>query len=228
MDAIREDLAWLGFGWDEESRQSAHETRFEKFLDVLAGQGQTYGCTCSRKLIQVDQGATESRYLGTCKNAGIAWSSGQGIGVRTILAPQMVCWNDMRLGDFTHNPQEQCGDILVRDRLDQWTYQFAVVVDDLVENVDLVIRGMDLLDSTARQIQLGQLLGRNSPPSYLHHPLLLDPNGNKLSKRQLSKSIRTERAEGVSANSLLGEVCFQGGLIPKPIQIEVPDLHTLF
>ena len=78
---------------------------------------------------------------------------------------------DALLGRQEQSPAEQCGDMLIRDRLGNWTYQFAVTVDDWRQGVDLVIRGMDLLPSTGRQIQLARLLGREVPPIYMHHPL---------------------------------------------------------
>ena len=83
-----------------------------------------------------------------------------------------------RFDDLVHGPQQQrpadqCGDLLVRDREGNWTYQFAAAVDDLAQAVTLVIRGDDLRRSTGRQIQLARLLGRTEPPRFLHHPLVM-------------------------------------------------------
>ena len=89
---------------------------------------------------------------------------------------------DLRHGPQEQRPSEQCGDLLVRDREGNWTYQFAATVDDLVQGVTLVIRGDDLLASTGRQIQLARLLGRGEPPEFLHHPLIMKSPDQKLSK----------------------------------------------
>ena len=93
--------------------------------------------------------------------------------------------------------------LLVRDRLGYWTYQFAVTVDDLVEGITDVIRGRDLLSSTGRQIQLARLLGRSTPPKFLHHPLILGADGEKLSKSRRDTSLRELRAAGLSAPEVI-------------------------
>src|SRR5690606_11885462 len=101
-------------------------------------------------------------------------------------------------------PSLQCGDLLLRDRAEQWTYQFAVTVDDLAHGIDLVVRGEDLLASTGRQIRLAKMLGREQPVFFLHHPLIRDDTGAKLSKREASAPIREMRAQGVAAQAVLG------------------------
>ena len=80
---------------------------------------------------------------------------------------------DLRHGPQEQQPSEQCGDLLVRDREGNWTYQFAATVDDYVQGVTQVIRGDDLLESTGRQLQLARLLGRREPPQFFHHPLIM-------------------------------------------------------
>src|SRR5437773_1575341 len=93
-------------------------------------------------------------------------------------------------------PSEQCGDLLLRDRDGNWTYQFAATVDDYVQGVTLVIRGDDLLASTGRQLQLARLLGRAQPPEFLHHPLIMKSPTQKLSKSDRDTGIRDLRAAG--------------------------------
>ncbi len=88
--------------------------------------------------------------------------------------------------------------LLLRDRLGYWTYQFAVTVDDLVEGITDVIRGRDLLASTGRQIQLARLLGRPTPATFHHHRLILNDDGEKLSKSKGDTSLRELRAAGLS------------------------------
>jgi len=90
----------------------------------------------------------------------------------------------------------QCGDVLLRDRLGNWTYQFAAAVDDFRQGIDLVIRGIDLLASTGRQIRIARLLGRAEPPEFRHHPLIMKSPDRKLSKSDADTSIRELRAGG--------------------------------
>ncbi|HET9152174.1 MAG TPA: glutamate--tRNA ligase family protein, partial [Gemmatimonadales bacterium] len=97
----------------------------------------------------------------------------------------------------------QCGDLLVRDRLGNWTYQFAVTVDDLDQGIDLVVRGDDILASTGRQLRLARLLGRERMPLFLHHPLIVKPGGAKLSKASGDTGVRELRAAGMTAADVL-------------------------
>ena len=120
------------------------------------------------------------------------------MGTRVRLDPGVETFDDGMLGPQQQEPLAQCGDLLVRDRLGQWTYQFAVTVDDLVEDITDVIRGRDLLPSTGRQIQLARLLGRSTPPTFLHHPLILGADGEKLSKSRHDTGLRELRAAGLS------------------------------
>ena len=96
-----------------------------------------------------------------------------GVGLRVRLEPSVERFVDLRHGPQEQRPSEQCGDLLIRDRDGNWTYQFAVTVDDYVQGVTLVIRGDDLLASTGRQLQLARLLGRREPPLFLHHALIM-------------------------------------------------------
>jgi glutamyl-tRNA synthetase/glutamyl-Q tRNA(Asp) synthetase len=112
------------------------------------------------------------------------------------LAPSVERFVDLRHGPQEQRPSEQCGDLLVRDRDGNWTYQFAATVDDYVQRVTLVIRGDDLLASTGRQIQLARLLGRAEPPQFLHHRLIMKSADQKLSKSDGDTGIRELRAAG--------------------------------
>ncbi len=135
---------------------------------------------------------------------------------------------DLRLGAQTQEPAAQCGDLLIRDRTGQWTYQFAVTVDDAEQGIDLVIRGADLLESTGRQLRLARLLGRTSAPRYLHHPLILAPTGAKLSKAKRDTGLRELRAAGVTPEEVLGTAAAATGLLPNPMSISAVDLAGLF
>jgi len=113
-----------------------------------------------------------------------------------------VVFQDLELGEQVQSPERQCGDFSLRDRSGQWTYQFCCVCDDIRHGINLVVRGKDLLASTARQIQLFQAL-ESAPPDYLHHTLLYDSKGQKHSKRQHSESIAMLRNAGISALEVL-------------------------
>ena len=212
-EAILEDLAWLGFEPDEPPvRQSDRDDIYGQSLDRLRRQGLVYACDCSRADvaqagIDVPRATTEPRatpelrYPGTCAHRGLA--EGAGVGLRVRLDPSLERFIDLRLGPQEQRPSSQCGDLLVRDREGHWTYQFAVTVDDDVQGVTLVIRGVDLLASTGRQIQLARLLGRHEPPAFLHHPLIMKSSGSagglggqKLSKSDGDTGIRELRARG--------------------------------
>ena len=138
----------------------------------------------------------ELRYPGTCADRGLA--EAPGLGLRVRLAPTVERFVDLRHGLQEQRPSEQCGDLLARDRDGNWTYQFAATVDDLVQGITLVIRGDDLLASTGRQIQLARLLGRDEPPEFLHHPLIMKSPDQKLSKSDGDTGIRELRARGLT------------------------------
>ena len=203
--ALLEDLDWLGFVADGDvTRQSERDRIYKRALDDLRERGLTYVCECSR----TDIGAR--RYPGTCRNKNLPESP--GLGIRVKLDPSIERFDDLRLGPQEQHPSEQCGDVLVRDRHGDWTYQFAVVVDDWQQGVTMVIRGEDLLDSTGRQIQLARLLGRAEPPAFFHHELLMKSPTQKLSKSDGDTGVRDLRAKGWSAREVIDRATSLAGL----------------
>jgi glutamyl-tRNA synthetase/glutamyl-Q tRNA(Asp) synthetase len=129
------------------------------------------------------------------------------------LDPSHERFDDLRLGPQEQIPSDQCGDLLARDRQGNWTYQFAVVVDDWLQGVNLVIRGEDLLDSTGRQIQLARLIGREAPPDFLHHALIMKTPSQKLSKSDGDTGVRDLRAKGWTAGQVISAAT--QGLAPE-------------
>ncbi len=109
---------------------------------------------------------------------------------------------DLLHGVLRQHPAAEHGDPVIRDAMGQWSYQFSVVVDDLTHGVNLIVRGEDLQASTGRQLLLGRLLGRTAPFVTLHHPLLRDDRGRKLSKRDRSTTVRTLREAGHTAREV--------------------------
>jgi len=241
--ALLEDLEWLGFvpdvaPFDEfrrgptPYRQSDNGPAYKAGVVTLRDHGHhVYACDCSRQQILArvgdpaargERGDTGSdlRYDGFCRERGLL--HGPGRGLRVVLPGGVERFDDLRLGHQSQEPLAECGDLLLRDRLGNWTYQFAVVVDDQGQGIDLVIRGEDLLDSTGRQLALARMLGRPTPPRFLHHALLRKPDGAKLSKADGDTGIRDLRARGVTREDFVGRAAWGLGLIPavRPLPLE--------
>ena len=223
-------------------RQSERGDIYSQALDRLRAQGLVYACTCSRAEIvasytRADVGRPfqgrrsggperpalrasgrqspaseqdELWYPGTCRDRGLA--DGPGVGLRVRLEPTVERFVDLRHGLQEQRPSEQCGDLLVRDRAGNWTYQFVATVDDFVQDVTHVIRGDDLLASTGRQIQLARLLGRTEPPAFLHHPLIMKSATQKLSKSDGDSGVRDLRSQGWTAEQVIAHAAVMAGL----------------
>lgn len=229
--AIRDELEWLDLHPDRESRQSDDTEVYREALDRLNRTAIVYGCRCSRADIARRTGShpadgEERRYPGTCRALGIPPS--EGAGVRVVLGDETIRFDDIRLGQQQHTPARQCGDLLLRDATGNWTYQLCVTVDDARQGITLVIRGEDLLGSTGRQILLGKMLGRDRPAAFLHHPLIVNHEGVKLSKRDRATGIRELRAAGRSPESVLGEAAWRTGLLAEPRPVGASELAELF
>lgn len=216
IKSIREDLARFGFKFESESVQSERTKVYEKFFESLRERGLVYRCACSRRELAAENPSNEFGeviYKGKCFFKKPAENLPASSRLRTPTST--IDWEDLRLGKFSEVPARQCGDFVLKDRLGFWAYQFAVTVDDFEEGMDLVVRGEDLLHSTARQILLSRLLGRQEPPRFLHHQLLYAKGGKKLSKREHSQSLRAELEGGTSVETLLGSVCFEAGALER-------------
>jgi glutamyl-tRNA synthetase/glutamyl-Q tRNA(Asp) synthetase len=238
--AALEDMEWLGLvpdvGLPEELRAGASPLRqsdcdeiYAAALDRLRRSERVYACDCSRRDIALEAGDVfdrETRYPGRCRERGLAERA--GLGVRVVVPERIESFADARLGAVSQMPAQQCGDLLLRDRPGNWTYQLAVVVDDLRHGVDLVIRGEDLLSSTGRQIMLGRMLGRERPPVFLHHPLIRKENGAKLSKSSGDTGVRELRAAGATPETVLGAAAWRTGLLPRSEPLPAGALASLF
>jgi glutamyl-tRNA synthetase/glutamyl-Q tRNA(Asp) synthetase len=193
---ILEDLEWLGYRPASPLvRQSERGAIYREAVDVLAALGLVYACDCTRQQIEnIEHRPSELRYSGRCRERGLPLTD--GVGWRVRMDPGVETFVDEILGPQEQDPAQQCGDVLIRDRLGNWTYQFAASVDDYRQGIDLVIRGEDLLPSTGRQIRLARLLGRERPPALRHHPLIMKTPGQKLSKSDGDTGIRNLRTRG--------------------------------
>lgn len=203
--AILDDLDWLGYRADVcttdnyragscPGRQSDRGDVYMAALTSLANRGLVYGCGCSRRSMAMSGESAEVHYRGRCRGKNIALDA--GVGWRLRMEPGLETFEDARLGPQAQDPSAQCGDLLLRDRNGNWTYQFAVTVDDWQQGVELVIRGTDLLASTGRQLRLARLLGREQMPVYVHHPLIMKSPDLKLSKSDGDTGIRELRRRG--------------------------------
>lgn len=212
---ILEDLDWLGYRPDIfptdayrsgrcDGRQSDRSAVYSEAFEMLRDQGLVYACDCSRRVAGLAAQATpnaisepaELRYPGLCRNKRLPLIDGYGWRLR--MDPGVEEFDDDGLGPQRQDPEKQCGDVLLRDRHGNWTYQFAVTVDDWRQSIDYVIRGVDLLASTGRQIRIARFLGRQKPPTFLHHPLIMKTPDQKLSKSDGDTGVRELRARGWS------------------------------
>jgi len=215
-----DDLRWLGLDWDEGPghggacgpyRQSQRTVAYEQALSRLATRGLTYLCDCSRSDIASIASAPHAgeegpRYPGTCRPLGMqvrAWR--RPPAVRLAVPDGDVTIDDLFQGRLQQNVFASVGDFVLRRGDGIFAYQLAVVVDDTAMAVTEVVRGCDLLSSTARQILLAELLGE-TPPAYAHVPLIVDNDGNRLQKRDPHQTLRGLRDLGLSAERVIGSL----------------------
>lgn len=238
--SILDDLHWLGLSPDLPDldtfaspdpspwRQSDCPDVYSEALETLRGVTAVYGCDCTRSTMAEEgagEGPGEVRHPYSCRLRNRPWAP--GMGVRIALPEVTITAHDVRVGLLRQTPSRQCGDLLARDPRGQWTYQFSCSVDDLRRGVTLVIRGEDLVESTGRQVLLARLLGRPASPVFLHHPLLRDASGAKLSKRIGSTTLSSLRAGGESPESVLGRAAHATGLQEGSDPLSVSDIIPL-
>jgi glutamyl-tRNA synthetase len=213
VQAMFEDLRWLEIHWSEGPdcggpfapyTQSERRDRYLKAWNQLRQSGLIYPCTCSRKDVAQSASAPndaddEPIYSGRCRSPQRSVSeqpSPGGVNWRfRVTDAEVIRFNDLHLGPQSVVAGRDFGDFIVWRRDDVPAYQLAVVVDDMEMQVTEVVRGSDLLKSTARQILLFRAFGA-AIPDYYHCDLLRDENGMRLAKRHDSLSIRTLRQQG--------------------------------
>jgi glutamyl-Q tRNA(Asp) synthetase len=217
---ILDELDWLGFRPDVyptacfragrcEGRQSDRGAVYAAAVQSLVARGRVYACGCTRRMLAGPAGELERPYPGTCRDRNLPLTDGYGWRVR--MDDHVEEFDDGLLGHQRQVPSQQCGDVLIRDRRGNWTYQFAATVDDMDQDIDLVVRGVDLLESTGRQIQLARLLGRSSPPDYMHHPLIMKSAHQQLSKSDGDTGLRELRAAGWTPAQVIAEAVARAG-----------------
>jgi glutamyl/glutaminyl-tRNA synthetase len=239
---ILDDLTTLGLVPDEPGmdvlrgggatpyRQSDAGSWYARALERLRSGGLAYACECARSTFatwEARQGRswTGCGCPGDCRKRAI--EDDGSVGLRVAVGDGVERWDDLLLGPSVGEPAT-AGDVLIRDRVGNWTYALCVVVDDLRQGIDLVIRGRDLHDATPAQIRLAALLGRTVPPRFLHHPLVRHPSGRKLSKADGDTSVRSLLEEGTVPADLLGRAAFLAGLRASEEPLRADDLAGLF
>lgn len=230
---LREDLAWLGLDYDRETPpQSQRSAVYDEYFETLRAQNLLYPCYCTRSQLHSVNAPHLSDgtyvYPGTCRNLTEAERAAQKRDPAwRVMVPDKV-WHltDRVQGDYSLNLATDCGDMVVRRADGVYVYQLAVTVDDGEAGVTEVVRGMDLLSSAPRQMYLQDLFGFPHP-EYAHVPMLLAPDGRRLSKRdkdldlgELRKAAAPERVIGVLAHA--------AGLIDRMEPISAKELAGEF
>jgi glutamyl-tRNA synthetase len=211
VEMMLDDLRWLGLDWDGEVEvQSA---RRAVYRDIHARLGRAiYPCRCTRAEIAAMQsapheGEQELRYPGTCRDAVVE----EPVSWRLRVEPGRVEFVDRLFGPQSIDVAGTVGDFAVAKSPEQPAYQLAVVADDLAQGVTEVVRGDDLLPSTARQILIYRALGAR-PPAWGHVPLVVGPDGKRLAKRHGDARIATLRAAGAKPERIIGALAEWSGL----------------
>lgn len=229
IDAIYDDLLWLGLDWDAEmplqsTRAAVYHQAFERL--------PVYPCYCSRNELHAASAphASDGRliYAGTCRNLTQAQRAQQTRppAWRVRVSEETVSFRDGVFGTLRQNLATECGDFILRRSDGVYAYQLAVVCDDADGGVTEVVRGCDLLDSTPRQIWLDRQLGFPVPQFY-HVPLLVASDGRRLSKREKGLDMAHLR-QTRSPQELIGLLAFAAGLIDAPFPVTPQELLPYF
>lgn len=226
---LREDLTWLGLSWDHETqKQSLRSSVYDRYFQFLQEKNLLYPCYCTRSQLHSVNAPHLSDgtyvYPGTCRNRrdipnrAPAW--------RVLVPDRQWQVDDLLQGQYRENLATDCGDFVVRRADGVYVYQLAVTVDDGEAGVTEVVRGVDLLSSAPRQMYLQELFGF-SHPDYGHVPLLLAPDGRRLSKRDKDLDLGTLQKH-ISPEKLIGVLAHASGLMDTPAPISARELAGEF
>ncbi|MDE6753340.1 MAG: tRNA glutamyl-Q(34) synthetase GluQRS [Muribaculaceae bacterium] len=242
---IEDDLDWLGLEWDGGGIdgagasvsyiQSQRGEIYEDMLQRLDKTGLTYPCRCTRADLMATQAPHESDgrivYAGTCRPERLGGrvevdENRPERATRLWVPDEVISFTDRLYGEQRVNLAEHCGDFVVRRADGAWAYQLAVVADDALMGVTEVVRGSDLLLSSAQQIYLYRLLGFDIP-EFAHVPLLCNEKGERLSKRDTSLTMEELRKD-YTPSHLIGLLAWYAGIMPEPFPISARGLLPLF
>ena len=230
---LRQDLGWLGLSWDEETQpQSQRSQIYGDYFEKLEAMGLLYPCYCTRSQLHSVNAPHLSDgtyvYAGTCRNLSEAQKAafGRAPAWRVMVPDQEWTVHDKIQGTYTENLSTHCGDFVVRRADGVYVYQLAVTIDDALAGVNQVVRGTDLLSSAPRQMYLQSLLGFPHP-EYAHVPMLLAPDGRRLSKRDKDLDLGYLRSH-TTPEKLIGVLAHAAGLLDSPIPISAKELASQF
>lgn len=232
-ETLRDDLRWLGLTWDRETpAQSRRSVVYDRYFEILREKGLLYPCYCTRSQLHSVNAPHLSDgtyvYPGTCRNL----TEGERAAFRRppawrVVVPDRVWTVEDRIqGTYRCNLATECGDMVVRRADGVYVYQLAVTVDDGEAGVTEVVRGMDLLSSAPRQMYLQELFGF-AHPEYAHVPMLLAPDGRRLSKRDRDLDLGILR-QRLTREELLGALALAAGLIDQEVSVSLKELTKEF
>ena len=227
---LRDDLRWLGLDWDVETApQSQRSGVYDRYFERMMDEGLLYPCYCTRSQLHSVNAPHLSDgtyvYPGTCRNLQNP-PAGRKPAWRVVVPDKIWSFTDRVQGDYRLNLYTDCGDMVVRRADGVYVYQLAVTVDDGEAGVTEVVRGMDLLSSAPRQMYLQELLGF-SHPEYGHVPMLLAPDGRRLSKRDKDLDLG-ELRKRMMPEQLIGNLAFAAGLTDKYQPVSAKELAQHF
>ena len=232
-EILRKDLRWLGLSWDRETPpQSARSRVYDEYFHILEEKGLLYPCYCTRSQLHSVNAPHLSDgtyvYPGTCRNLSEAQRAAfdRKPAWRVKVPDRLWQVEDRVQGHYEENLAADCGDFVVRRADGVYVYQLAVTVDDGEAGVTEVVRGMDLLSSAPRQMYLQELFGFPHP-EYGHVPMLMAPDGRRLSKRDRDLDLGVLR-QNVTAEALIGTLAYAAGLIDARESISAQELAQEF
>ena len=232
-EILRQDLLWLGLDWDREiPPQSSRSQVYDRYFEILQQQKLLYPCYCTRSQLHSVNAPhlADGTYVypGTCRHLTEEEKAAfdRQPAWRVIVPDKIWTVQDRIQGTYTENLATDCGDFVVRRAGGVYVYQLAVTVDDGEAGVTEVVRGSDLLSSAPRQLYLQELLDFPHP-DYAHVPMLLAPDGRRLSKRDQDLDLGQLR-QAMPAEKLLGSLAYSAGLLPCPQAISAKELASVF
>ena len=230
---LRDDLRWLGLDWDQETPPQSQRSRvYDRYFEMLRDKGLLYPCYCTRSQLHSVNAPHLSDgtyvYPGTCRNLTPAQRAAfdRPPAWRVRVPDRLWQFTDLVQGPYAMNLATDCGDMVVRRADGVYVYQLAVTVDDAEAGVTEVARGMDLLSSAPRQMYLQELLGFPHP-AYAHVPMLLAPDGRRLSKRDRDLDLGLLR-QHLRPGQVLGALAHAAGLLEKPEPVSAAELAADF
>ena len=232
-ELLRDDLRWLGLDWDLETEaQSLRSAVYDRYFEELREKDLLFPCYCTRSQLHNVNAPHLSDgtyvYAGTCRNLTEAQRAEKKRlpSWRVMVPDREFALTDLVQGDYRENLLTDCGDFVVRRADGVYVYQLAVTVDDGESGVTEVVRGWDLLGSAPRQMYLQELFGF-SHPEYAHIPMLMAPEGRRLSKRDQDLDMGALRNR-LKPEQLIGVLAHAAGLTETAAPISAKELATVF